>query len=509
MPSITYYSQLRTFLIAVFVGLIVSAYPAFPETITVDGIVYAYNHIDDDYMRVHKDIPDGEAIVWMLPNDSIDVTIPSFIFVENKKCFVKNVAAASGVSIYSYGRSIENITIQEGIQSLDRNSFYGCRKLKKITIPASCISIENGAIPTVDSSGLDRYYDISLEEIEVAKDNPVYESIDGVLYSKKNKSLVVYPARKKEKEYKIPENIETIENTIGGIDSLEKVSLSKSLKEIKTVLFNGHKASKNMEISIPKEIELNYQGNYFWDMYIIASVFVFPNPYGDDIGINRAGFKVLKTIPEINELDSYVFGEELEKANSGDYVSQFIVSQFFLKEHNLEESIKYLGLSAMQGFIPAFFYLGNAYFKGEGVPQDNSGASFFYYLAASNSYVEAFIPVAECYLNGTGCKKDEREGKRYIYEAAKHNIPRALYYTGKWTYYGEQWNRFGEKLYTEDKEKGLEILQKAASLNDELACYVLGRIYEKNNDIDNAVKFYLQARDNGYVLEKEKLDLID
>lgn len=505
MPSIKRHSRLAIPFIVALMQCTVSFFPAFAETVRVDGITYAINRIDDDYTNVHKDIPDGEAIVWTLPDKTTELTIPACITANDKKYSVKTVAYASGVSIYSYGRDIENVIIQEGIQTLERNSFYGCRKLKKISIPASCTSIHEGAIPTFDSSGLSRYYDLNLEEIEVAKDNPVYATIDGVLYNKETKSLVVYPARKKDKQYVIPEWVESIETPIGGIDCLEHVVFPKNLKKIETVFFNGH---SSMTITVPKEIGRTYEGHFFWDMYRKGSIAVFPNPHGDDIGLTRGKFKVVKEIPAIHELDTYVLADELDKANSGDYVAQFIVSRIYHEERNITESVKFLGLSAMHGFIPALFYLGDAYQKGEGVTQDYSGASFFYDLAASNSYTDAYVPAAECLFSGTGCDKDEWQGKKYIYEAAKKNNPRALFYVGKWTYYGEQWNRYGEKLFTEDKVQGLEILKQSASLQDELACFLLGQIYEDQKDIDTAKGFYKKAAENGYDLPADKADVL-
>ena len=83
------------------------------------------------------------------------------------------------------------------VTSIGYSAFSGCFDLKSVKIPNSVTSIERGAfdccyalttvvisksVTTIDESPFE--YCLALEKIDVHKDNPVYKSIDGNLYSK-------------------------------------------------------------------------------------------------------------------------------------------------------------------------------------------------------------------------------------------------------------------------------------------------------------------------------------
>ena len=50
----------------------------------------------------------------------------------------------------------------------------------------------------------------ALQEIQVAKDNPNFSSLNGVLYSKKQDTLVIYPAAKTDAAYIIPSGVTSV-----------------------------------------------------------------------------------------------------------------------------------------------------------------------------------------------------------------------------------------------------------------------------------------------------------
>jgi hypothetical protein len=81
---------------------------------------------------------------------------------------------------------IEEIVIPNTIIDMWGAVFKGCTNLTKVTIPASVKSI--APITFQDCVGL--------ETINVEKDNPNYRSIDGAVYSKDGKTLIIYPAGK-------------------------------------------------------------------------------------------------------------------------------------------------------------------------------------------------------------------------------------------------------------------------------------------------------------------------
>lgn len=79
-----------------------------------------------------------------------------------------------------------------------------------------------------------------LEQFQVASQNPCFQDIDGVLFSKDGKKLIAYPPAKRENIYNIPEGTEAI---VAGAFQLnqyiEKIFLPDSVTEIGRYAFYG------------------------------------------------------------------------------------------------------------------------------------------------------------------------------------------------------------------------------------------------------------------------------
>ena len=75
------------------------------------------------------------------------------------------------------------INIQEGTVTISPHAFSGCRSLTEITIPDSVTSIGGEAF----------YGCTGLKAFNVAEENSVYQSKDGVLYKKADKSIYLVP----------------------------------------------------------------------------------------------------------------------------------------------------------------------------------------------------------------------------------------------------------------------------------------------------------------------------
>ena len=88
------------------------------------------------------------------------------------------------------------------IISIKDMTFQSYDKLVSVVIPDSIASIGNMAF----------FKCKNLESIYVSPDNNYYASIDGVLFSKENKSLVFFPQGKQISEYSVPDGIESIES---------------------------------------------------------------------------------------------------------------------------------------------------------------------------------------------------------------------------------------------------------------------------------------------------------
>lgn len=65
-------------------------------------------------------------------------------------------------------------------------------------------------------------------DINIAKDNPVFSSIDGVMFDKSGSTLIKYPKGRKETHYTIPEAvIEINKEAFEDCKNLKKINVDK------------------------------------------------------------------------------------------------------------------------------------------------------------------------------------------------------------------------------------------------------------------------------------------
>lgn len=114
-------------------------------------------------------------------------------------------------------------TIPEGTKTIYSNAFQKCHKIKSIVIPASVETIREGAFG----------YNDKLQKIEVEKGNKQYKSVDGVLYSRNGKTLLSFPAGKKDTEFHVPRGVKKIAAAAFiGNKTLRKVFLPDTVSYI-------------------------------------------------------------------------------------------------------------------------------------------------------------------------------------------------------------------------------------------------------------------------------------
>ena len=96
------------------------------------------------------------------------------------------------------------------------------------------------------------FYDCSsLKNIDVSKENKVYKSIDGNLYTRDGKTLMQYAIGKTESTFVIPDSVTNIgEYAFRDCKSLTSVTIGNSVTSIGESAFNGCNKLK----------EVNYRG---------------------------------------------------------------------------------------------------------------------------------------------------------------------------------------------------------------------------------------------------------
>ncbi|MBR5758043.1 MAG: leucine-rich repeat protein [Thermoguttaceae bacterium] len=142
---------------------------------------------------------------------------------------------------FSNSLTLEKVVLPSGVTSVRDHAFAGCPKLKTVVIPSSCTNFKLNAF----------YNSLALSSIEVEEDNSVYRSIDGVLFTKSGKTLLICPAGKEAENYVVPDGVETIrEGAFARCSLLKKIVLPESVKEIGDGAFA--ECSSLKEIVLPK-----------------------------------------------------------------------------------------------------------------------------------------------------------------------------------------------------------------------------------------------------------------
>ena len=145
-------------------------------------------------------------------------------------------------SAFYYCIGLTSVVLPETITKIRSGAFSGCENLTSFTIPASVT--ENNE----KFSGC-----TSLTYIKVHPQNPVYKSVDGVLFSKNMSRLKVYP-RGRKGDYIIPNSVEVIEGwAFENCADLTSVFIPHSVVNIEGYAFTG--CSGLTSVKIPDSVE--------------------------------------------------------------------------------------------------------------------------------------------------------------------------------------------------------------------------------------------------------------
>ena len=126
--------------------------------------------------------------------------------------------------------SIKSMVLPESTTQLVGSTFWGCSSLLEITIPKKITSISWAAF--IDCH--------SLQSFIVSKDNPVFSSDEGILFSKSKNEIVRYPPAKIGSTYIIPNEIEHISHcAFQGCKHLQTLILNSNVVSIGDSAFSS------------------------------------------------------------------------------------------------------------------------------------------------------------------------------------------------------------------------------------------------------------------------------
>lgn len=180
------------------------------------------------------------------------------------------------VSIVGCDTTVTKVTIPEEIDNLPvknvkSNTFSGCTVIETAVINVNISSDFRDASPlkevyigrnvsSFNEGAMDMLLKCSnLKKIEVDPENDRYMSIDGVMYTKDKKTLVKYPAGKEGAEFKIPSEVNTLnQNSFRDNQHIEFMHIPENVTAIGDSAFLDTKALE--AVTIPGSVSL--VGNY-------------------------------------------------------------------------------------------------------------------------------------------------------------------------------------------------------------------------------------------------------
>lgn len=125
--------------------------------------------------------------------------------------------------------ALEELTIGAGLTAVDGNTFSGCASLSILNIPAS--------VETIDLSVIRE--ESALKEINVAEENAVYSSDNGILFNKDASELICYPSAKGSAGYAVPSTVTSIADYAFAGSKLYTVTIADSVTSIGTGAFSS------------------------------------------------------------------------------------------------------------------------------------------------------------------------------------------------------------------------------------------------------------------------------
>ncbi|MBQ9944140.1 MAG: leucine-rich repeat domain-containing protein, partial [Clostridia bacterium] len=178
-------------------------------------------------------LADGTAEITRCYSKEVELTVPDTL---------------DGHSVTSIGDrafhgcySLTSITLPEGLTSIGDRAFSGCFSLTGITLPDSVT--EMGINPFIGCE--------KLTDIRVSADQPVFATIDGVLFNKAEKKLICYPRAFTATEYQVPRGICSIgDYAFSGCYSLTGIILPEGLTSIGDYAF--FRCTSLMNITLPE-----------------------------------------------------------------------------------------------------------------------------------------------------------------------------------------------------------------------------------------------------------------
>lgn len=165
-----------------------------------------------------------------------------------------------------------------------------------------------------------------------------------------------------------------------------------------------------------------------------------------------------------------------------------------MEDRKTEEGIGWLKKSAEGGSSEGQYALGQAYFKGLGLPVDCKEAFRLFRLAADQGHAEAMLEAGRMLMAGDGCERNIADGLGLVRRSADALESQAILFMGRYCY--------GDKRGMRDAAQAFAWFRLGAVLGMSESQYWLGRMYYEGKgvpvDYNRAIQWLTESAYQGY-----------
>ncbi len=186
---------------------------------TVDGVLF------DKEMATLIDYPCGiEATEYAIPEGVETIAPSAFEFCNNLVTVtMPDSVVTIGDSAFYDCVNLTNVTFGAGLVTIEDYAFNTCVSLAAVSLPASLAYVGEGAFNNCHS----------VTVYDVAPENEMFASVDGVAFNKDMTLLIDYPCGSEATTYEIPETVTEIgDYAFGFCMGLTSITIPDSVVEI-------------------------------------------------------------------------------------------------------------------------------------------------------------------------------------------------------------------------------------------------------------------------------------
>ena len=190
----------------------------------------------EDEQSVWSYVDYGEGVIGISLNDKTTAGV-----IEVPERIDGHTVTMIDVDCFNGCENMTGVKLPQTITVIDDYSFYGCTALQEITIPQSvqkigmkafynCSTVEQFSIPAGTTEIGDFAFEgcSALKGIEVADGNKQYKDEDGILFDIDGTTLILYPSKKQDTHYALPEGCTAISDyAFIGNTHLQTVDISQ------------------------------------------------------------------------------------------------------------------------------------------------------------------------------------------------------------------------------------------------------------------------------------------